>query len=116
MADIKVGKPVPKSAMYQSLAEATGLSRKQIASVFDELTNLIKRDVGKKGPGVFALPGLLKIKRVSKPGLRVYTQKREIPRVYGGLGVAILSTPGGVMTGNEARRRNMGGEILCYVW
>lgn len=61
-------------------------------------------------------PVLNGIKRVSKPGLRVYTQKREIPRVYGGLGIAILSTPAGVMTGGEARRRNMGGEILCYVW
>jgi small subunit ribosomal protein S8 len=56
------------------------------------------------------------IQRVSKPGLRVYTQRREIPRVYGGLGIAILSTPQGVMTGQEARRRNVGGEILCYVW
>jgi nucleoid DNA-binding protein len=70
MADNKVGRPVSKSAMYQTLAEATGLTRKQIASVFDELTNLIKRDVGKKGPGVFALPGLLKIKRVSKPATK----------------------------------------------
>ena len=70
MAENKVGKPVSKSAMYQSLAEATGLNRKQIASVFDELTNLIKRDVGKKGPGVFALPGLLKIKRVNKPATK----------------------------------------------
>jgi nucleoid DNA-binding protein len=70
MAENKVGKPVSKSAMYQSLSEATGLSRKQIASVFDELTNLIKRDVGKKGPGVFALPGLLKIKRVNKPATK----------------------------------------------
>jgi nucleoid DNA-binding protein len=70
MAENKVGKPVSKSVMYQSLAEATGLSRKQIASVFDELTNLIKRDVGKRGPGVFALPGLLKIKRVNKPATK----------------------------------------------
>ncbi len=70
MAENKAGKPVPKSVMFQSLAEATGLSRKQIASVFDELTNLIKRDVGKKGPGVFALPGLLKIKRVVKPATK----------------------------------------------
>jgi nucleoid DNA-binding protein len=70
MAENKVGKPVSKSMMYQSLAEATGLSRKQIASVFDELTNLIKRDVGKRGPGVFALPGLLKIKRVNKPATK----------------------------------------------
>ena len=70
MAENKVGRPVSKSAMFQSLAEATGLSRKQIATVFDELTNLIKRDVGKKGPGVFALPGLLKIKRVNKPATK----------------------------------------------
>lgn len=56
------------------------------------------------------------IRRVSKPGLRVYVQKREIPRVYGGLGIAILSTPQGVMTGQQARRQQTGGEILCYVW
>jgi small subunit ribosomal protein S8 len=61
-------------------------------------------------------PVLNGIKRVSKPGLRVYVQKREIPRVFGGLGVAIISTPQGVMTGPEARRRNVGGEVLCYVW
>ena len=61
-------------------------------------------------------PVLNGIQRVSKPGLRVYTQRREIPRVYGGLGIAILSTPQGVMTGQEARRRNVGGEVLCYVW
>jgi len=70
MAENKVGKPVSKSAMFQSLAEATGLTRKQVASVFDELSNLIKRDVSKKGPGVFALPGLLKIKRVTKPATK----------------------------------------------
>ena len=56
------------------------------------------------------------IRRVSRPGLRVYVNKREIPRVYGGLGVAIVSTSQGVMTGQEAWRRNVGGEVLCYVW
>jgi small subunit ribosomal protein S8 len=61
-------------------------------------------------------PVLSGIKRVSKPGLRVYVQKREIPRVLGGLGVAILSTPEGVMTGQLARQRSVGGEVLCYVW
>ncbi len=61
-------------------------------------------------------PVLTGIRRVSKPGLRVYVQKREIPRVMGGLGVAILSTPEGVMTGQRARQRSVGGEILCYVW
>lgn len=61
-------------------------------------------------------PVLSGIKRVSKPGLRVYVQKKEIPRVYGGLGIAILSTPRGVMTGQQAWRNQVGGELLCYVW
>ncbi|HLB23679.1 MAG TPA: 30S ribosomal protein S8 [Dehalococcoidia bacterium] len=61
-------------------------------------------------------PVLNGLQRVSKPGLRVYVQKREIPRVYGGLGIAILSTPQGVMTGQDAWRRSIGGEVICYVW
>jgi small subunit ribosomal protein S8 len=56
------------------------------------------------------------IERVSKPGLRIYAQHNEIPRVYGGVGVAILSTPSGVITGQQARRQGVGGEVLCYVW
>ena len=56
------------------------------------------------------------IKRVSKPGLRVYKKSNEIPRVLGGLGVAVVSTSQGLMTDREARRRNVGGEVLCYVW
>jgi small subunit ribosomal protein S8 len=61
-------------------------------------------------------PLLNGLKRVSRPGLRVYVQKREIPRVYNGLGIAILSTPKGVMAGQQAWRQQTGGEILCYVW
>ncbi len=56
------------------------------------------------------------IKRVSKPGLRVYKKSNEIPRVLGGLGVAVVSTSQGLMTDREARRRKVGGEVLCYVW
>jgi small subunit ribosomal protein S8 len=56
------------------------------------------------------------IKRVSKPGLRVYAGKDELPRVKSGLGIAIVSTPEGVLTGYEARRRGIGGEVLCTVW
>lgn len=56
------------------------------------------------------------IKRVSKPGLRVYAGKNDLPRVRSGLGVAIVSTPDGVLTGYEARRRGIGGEVLCTVW
>jgi small subunit ribosomal protein S8 len=61
-------------------------------------------------------PAFAGIERVSKPGLRIYAGRKEIPRVYGGLGIAILSTPQGVMTGQEAWKKNLGGEILCYVW
>jgi len=61
-------------------------------------------------------PAILGLERVSKPGLRVYVERRKIPRVYGGLGIAILSTPKGIMTGKEAWRQHLGGEILCYVW
>jgi small subunit ribosomal protein S8 len=61
-------------------------------------------------------PALLGLERISKPGLRVYCGKGEIPRVYGGLGIAILSTPKGIMTGKQAWKNKLGGEVLCYVW
>ncbi|NLK07775.1 MAG: 30S ribosomal protein S8 [Firmicutes bacterium] len=56
------------------------------------------------------------IKRISKPGLRVYAKRDEIPRVLGGLGIAVLSTSHGVMTDKQARQARVGGEVLCYVW
>lgn len=56
------------------------------------------------------------IKRISKPGLRIYAKKDEIPRVLGGLGIAIISTSKGVMTGREAKKAGLGGEVICYVW
>jgi small subunit ribosomal protein S8 len=61
-------------------------------------------------------PVISGLERISKPGLRVYTGRGEIPRVYGGLGIAILSTPEGVITGQQAWRKGIGGELLCYVW
>lgn len=56
------------------------------------------------------------LEKVSKPGLRVYVGQKEIPRVYGGLGIAIISTSKGVKTGKQAWRQGIGGELLCYVW
>ncbi|MBI2957547.1 MAG: 30S ribosomal protein S8 [Chloroflexi bacterium] len=56
------------------------------------------------------------MKRVSKPGLRVYVRRKEIPRVYGGVGISVLSTSKGIMTGRECWKQNIGGELLCYVW
>jgi len=61
-------------------------------------------------------PAIAGLERVSKPGLRVYSLKSEIPRVYGGMGIAVLSTSQGVVVGHKAWRQNLGGEVLCYVW
>lgn len=61
-------------------------------------------------------PAILGIKRVSKPGLRIYKKNENLPKVYGGLGVAIVSTSKGLMTDREAREKKMGGEVLCYIW
>jgi small subunit ribosomal protein S8 len=61
-------------------------------------------------------PILMGLKRVSKPGLRVYARSTAIPRVFGGLGTAIMSTPQGVMSGTRARRMKVGGEVLAHVW
>ena len=56
------------------------------------------------------------LKRISKPGMRVYSSKDEIPKVLNGLGVAIMSTSKGILTDREARKENVGGEVICYVW
>ncbi|MBI5379329.1 MAG: 30S ribosomal protein S8 [Nitrospirae bacterium] len=69
----------------------------------------LKYSTGEKG----VISGL---RRISKPGRRVYVSCRDIPEVVRGMGVAILSTPKGILTGRKAREANMGGEVLCYVW
>jgi small subunit ribosomal protein S8 len=61
-------------------------------------------------------PVITALRRVSKPGLRVYANRKELPRVLGGLGIAVISTSQGVMTDNKARHQGLGGEVLCYVW
>ncbi len=61
-------------------------------------------------------PAITGLKRVSKPGLRIYTKRADIPRVRGGLGLSILSTPKGVLAGHEAWQQQVGGEVLCYIW
>jgi len=107
--------PVPASKTKIAIAEV--LRQEGFIKEFEVVSEGVKRTIrlrlaygGRKEPAISGL------RRVSKPGLRVYVQKREIPRVYGGLGIAIISTPVGVMTGQEAWRHRVGGEILCYVW
>jgi small subunit ribosomal protein S8 len=62
------------------------------------------------------IPAVAGLRRISKPGLRVYARKNEMPRVLGGLGVVIVSTSSGLMTGRQAERKGLGGEVLAYVW
>lgn len=61
-------------------------------------------------------PALTEVKRISRPSLRVYVRKSELPRVLGGLGTAVVSTPAGIMTAKEARRKGLGGEVICEIW
>jgi len=61
-------------------------------------------------------PAILGLKRISKPGLRVYKQADELPKVYGGLGIAVISTSKGLMTDSNAREKKIGGEVICYTW
>jgi nucleoid DNA-binding protein len=83
-----------KSEMYQTIAQKTGLSRKQVASVLDELVDMVKADVGKKGPGIFTLAGLLKVKRITKPA----TKARTMPNPF---------KPGEMMTVKAKPARNV---------
>nr|QUE29781.1 ribosomal protein S8 [Erythrotrichia carnea] len=72
--------------------------------------------VSLKYKGKNRYPVLTALKRVSKPGLRVYANHKELPRVLGGLGIAIISTSKGIMTDRNARHNGLGGEVLCYIW
>ncbi|CAI9430022.1 30S ribosomal protein S8 [Candidatus Ornithobacterium hominis] len=101
--------------------------RKDITKILYEqgyILNYKFEDVGHQGSIKIALkydkrdntPAIRKIKRVSKPGLRKYSSSAELPRVLNGLGIAIISTSHGVMTDKEARKQNVGGEVLCYLY
>ncbi|MBO7288526.1 MAG: 30S ribosomal protein S8 [Clostridia bacterium] len=79
----------------------------------DEIQGIIKINL-KYGPGKQKV--ITGLKRVSKPGLRVYASKENLPRVLKGLGIAIISTSKGIMTDKEARKQNVGGEVLAFVW
>jgi small subunit ribosomal protein S8 len=68
------------------------------------------------GTGGLGKPCITNLKRISKPGLRIYTNSREIPQILGGMGIIILSTSKGLMTDQEARSSNIGGEVLCSIW
>lgn len=104
---------IPHSRLKESLANILKqegyVSEVAIDGKFPKTIKLRLKYEGKK----CVIEGL---KRVSKPGLRNYVGAAEIPRVLGGMGMAVVSTSEGVMTGVQARKKNIGGELLCYVW
>ena len=85
---------------------------------FEEVGDGINRQLllSLKYKGKEGEPVITALKRISRPGLRVYANRKELPRVLGGLGVAIVSTSKGVLTDNKARHQGLGGEVLCYIW
>ena len=107
---------VPATRMTRSIAKV--LKDEGFIGDFEEGGEGVKRQlvISLKYKGKNRQPIITALKRVSKPGLRVYSNRKELPRVLGGIGIAIISTSSGIMTDREARRTGVGGEVLCYVW
>ncbi len=106
---------VPASGMKLAIVKI--LQDEGYIKGFEEIEDGIVRTIRiklKYGPNKQKV--IVGIKRISRPGLRVYCRKDEIPKVLGGLGIAILSTSRGIMTDREARKQGVGGEVLAYVW
>lgn len=85
---------------------------------FEEIGETLKKYfvISLKYKGKTRTPVITELKRISKPGLRVYANNKELPKVLGGIGIAIISTSKGIMTDRHARHAGLGGEVLCYIW
>lgn len=107
---------VPATKMTRSIAQV--LQDEGFIADFSEQSEGVKRMlvITLKYQGRSHQPIINKLKRVSKPGLRVYSGCKDLPRVLGGIGIAIISTSNGIMTDRDARQKGLGGEVLCYVW
>jgi small subunit ribosomal protein S8 len=107
---------IPKTKMTTAIAEI--LKREGYIQNFETYTENLNQYLllSLKYHGQYREPVITKLQRVSKPGLRVYANSKTIPIVLGGLGISILSTSKGVMTGKTAMSCGIGGEILCYIW
>lgn len=105
---------IPASNMKKGLAEILKNQNfiNDYSVVEDNKQNLIRIDL-KYTNGAPAISGL---KKISKPGLRVYRGSKKLPRVYNGLGIAVMSTSKGLMTDKDAKLQSLGGEVVCYIW
>ncbi|HSM81739.1 MAG TPA: 30S ribosomal protein S8 [Nodosilinea sp.] len=107
---------IPSTRMTRSIAKVLkeeGFITDYSETTVDERSQLV---IALKYKGKTRQPIIRNLTRVSKPGLRVYSNRKELPRVLGGIGIAIVSTSSGIMTDRDARRQGIGGEVLCYVW
>jgi len=107
---------VSMPASRTKMAIARILMEEGFIEDFSEAQAGPRKDITIRLKYVGKVPVVSGLKRISKPGLRVYAAKTEIPRVLGGLGVVIVSTSQGIMTGAQARKSQLGGEVLAYVW
>jgi small subunit ribosomal protein S8 len=107
---------IPATKMTQSIARV--LKQEGYIADFEEVGEGIdcRLMLSLKYQGKTRQPIITTLKRVSRPGLRVYSNHKDLPRVLGGIGIAIISTSQGIMTDREARRQGVGGEILCFIW
>lgn len=107
---------VPSTKMTRSIAKV--LMDEGFITSFEEVGEGVKKNlvISLKYKGRTKRPIINALKRVSKPGFRVYSSCKDLPRVLGGIGIAIISTSSGIMTDREARRSGLGGEVLCYIW
>ncbi|MGL5509662.1 MAG: 30S ribosomal protein S8 [Microcoleaceae cyanobacterium] len=107
---------VPSTKMTRSIAQV--LKDEGFIGEYEQTGEGIKQDlvISLKYKGKNRQPIIRNLTRVSRPGLRVYKNRQELPRVLGGIGIAIISTSSGIMTDRDARRKGLGGEVLCYVW
>jgi small subunit ribosomal protein S8 len=107
---------VPSTNMTRSIAKV--LKEEGFITDYEELGEGVERHlaIALKYKGKGRQPIITTLKRVSKPGLRVYSGSKDLPRVLGGIGIAVVSTSSGIMTDRDARRQGVGGEVLCYVW
>ncbi|MBF2077285.1 MAG: 30S ribosomal protein S8 [Synechococcales cyanobacterium T60_A2020_003] len=107
---------VPSTKMTRNIARV--LVEEGFIADFTEAGEGVKKHlvITLKYKGKGNQPIIRALKRVSKPGLRVYSNRKDLPRVLGGIGIAIISTSSGIMTDRDARQQGLGGEVLCYVW
>ena len=107
---------IPSTKITRNIAQV--LFVEGLIDSFEELKNGLKSSLllSLKYSGNERKPRITKIQRISKPGLRVYSGAKKMPRILGGFGTAIVSTSRGLMTDQQARKEGVGGELLCYIW